>query len=177
MIVHGHGDVKYAHYDLNSYLGDANHTVAHFQNYCVILRSRRYAHRVCFLMVLERHPFTRQCLKERTFVYHHYRNEMKISLLENHCLQLFTFNLIIVLKTTNADTCFAFGRCSSQNESSKRCSCLFWWWGTRTMTLMRHSVVGVWSCIKRYSHHITLHEVVHEFGQCARDPAHDRGNT
>ena len=30
MIVHGHGDVKYAHYGLDFYPGDANHTVGSF---------------------------------------------------------------------------------------------------------------------------------------------------
>jgi hypothetical protein len=30
MIVHGHGDVKYAHYGLDFYPDDANHTVGSF---------------------------------------------------------------------------------------------------------------------------------------------------
>jgi hypothetical protein len=30
MIAHGHGDVKYAHYGLDFYPGDANHTVGSF---------------------------------------------------------------------------------------------------------------------------------------------------
>jgi hypothetical protein len=30
MIAHGHGDVKYAHYGLDFYLGDANHMVGSF---------------------------------------------------------------------------------------------------------------------------------------------------
>ena len=65
------------------------------------------------------------------------------------CLEFSMFNLVIVLKTTNADTCFVFCRCLSQKKSSKKCSCLSWWWGTRTTTSMRHSVVGAWSCMKR----------------------------
>src|SRR5450631_4245953 len=39
MIAHGHGDVKYAHYGLDFYPGDANHTVGSFAKFLCDLES------------------------------------------------------------------------------------------------------------------------------------------
>ena len=59
MIAHGYGDVKYVHYGLDFYPGDANHIVGSFAK---LLRNFEkpavYSSRVIF-MVVEQHPFMR----------------------------------------------------------------------------------------------------------------------
>src|ERR1700738_2893705 len=96
----------------------------HLQNSCAILKNRRYSLHVHCLMGVERHPFMRQCLQVRRFVCHHCRKHPKSLFVRNLCLQLSTFNLIIVPKTTNVDTYFVFGLCLWQKVSSRRCLCL-----------------------------------------------------
>ena len=123
--------------------------LVHLQNSCAILRNRRFTLPVPFLMVVERHPFMRQCFRGKKFVYCHCRNHLVNPHSENHCLQLSMFNLIIVLKITNVNTCFVFCHCLWQKIYSNKYLYLSWWWGTYTMTLMRHSDVGAWSCMKR----------------------------
>ena len=93
-------------------------------NSCTISRSRRFTLPVPFLMVVERHPFMRQCFRGKKFVCRHCRNHLVNPHSENHCLQLSMFNLIIMLKTTNIDIYFVFGHCSWQKTYSKRCLCL-----------------------------------------------------
>ena len=111
------------------------------------------------------------------FVCRHYRNHPDNLFAQNHCLQLSTFNLIIVPRTTNVDTYFVFGPCLWRKESSKRCLCLSWWWDTHITTLMRHSDGGTWSCMKKIfqPYHFLWNRIW--FGPNASNSTHDWGST
>ena len=90
-------------------------------NSCAILRSCEFTIHMPFLVVVERQTFMKQCLKRKRFVYHHCRNHLVNPYSKIHCLQLSTFNLIIVLKTTNVDTCVVFGHVSWRKTYSNKC--------------------------------------------------------
>ena len=61
MIAHGHVDVKYAHYGLDFYLGDTNHTIGSFAKLLQDLERPPTLSSCGFLWDVERHQFMRQC--------------------------------------------------------------------------------------------------------------------
>jgi hypothetical protein len=111
MITHDHGDVKYVHYGLDFYLSDTNHTVSSFAKFLRNLEKPPVHSSCAFFDGCGMTPLYEAMLKGK---------DVCMSSLSD-CLQLFTFNLIIVLKPTNVDTCFIFCHCLQRKESLKTC--------------------------------------------------------
>ena len=112
MIAHTHEDVKYVHYGLDIYPGDANHKVGSFVKKLRDLEKLPvHTSRALFDGCGTTPLYEAMLQGKMRFVYCYCRNHPVNPNSENHCLQLSTFNLIIVLKTTKVDTCFVFGHC------------------------------------------------------------------
>ena len=86
LITHGHGDVKYAHYSLNFYVDNANHTVGSFEKLLRDLEKPPVHSFRALLMVVEQQSFMRQCLRGRRFVCCHCQNHPENPFVQNHYL-------------------------------------------------------------------------------------------
>ena len=71
MIIHGHRDVKYAHYGLDFYPSDANHRVGLFAKLLRNLEKPPVHSSYAFFDGCGTTPFMRQCFRGRRFVYRH----------------------------------------------------------------------------------------------------------
>ena len=148
MMAHGHGDERYAHYALDMYPGDCNHTVGSFARLFRNLEEPPMSSSRRLFEGTGRSPLYRivlhgsdiyVCKDYRT----HQRRPSRLFLFHLRCM----FSLIIVGKTTSVGMSRHSGPCSRRKGYSRRYMCLICWLATPTTTSIHRSEDGAWTCV------------------------------
>ena len=120
MITYGHVDVKYVHYGLDFYPGDANHTVG---SVAKLLEDLEKLPTSSFCALFEGFGTTslyEALLAGNNVCLTSLENPLNNPFLVNNCHQLCISNLIVVQRTTNINMYSIVGCCSKPKGFSRR---------------------------------------------------------
>ena len=127
MIAHGHGDVKFAHYALDLYLADSNHTIGSFARLLRDLeKPPAYSSRVLFENSGST-PLFKAVLEGKDICLHSLPEPSNEHVVAMKCLQRCVSNWTIVPRTIKVVMFLYIGHCWLRKASSRRFSYHFFW--------------------------------------------------